>query len=412
MELPAIDKNVYGKWTPEQRELYARYPFFLIKYTALQREYRGVWDKFFSRVTFERNAGEKLQMVSNQPTPVLRQFVRPSPLYELPMVDVNFPREKLVEGALFRHRFVSQHFQWAAHFTQFMRDKVEVNRRDIVNQEIVFEEEFYRTQVWDNSPYVYVAGYGLIEAPVPKTDTWLKEEVLPKVKTTLNLKEVYKIQGSMYADVGAVPWEGPWFDDKQNSRALDSRYLLVAGNEVWESFIDDPWVKENRPINLNIITDSLRGDLWGRVRFRPEFYPIHILASEDFTPSFPPPETVSLSGPDSMRPRPHPDYAIKSQYAISWILGKPGYRIIDTSPPPPFSAFGDTPLQWNGMPRLTDKFLVPFRTEDGSIKEDLNSWGEYLRFQAELVVGMVPVEVQQVVPIVHFRNRRELTTIT
>ena len=407
---PEIDRNLIDAWLPEERTLYQSLPYYLVKYTAMDREYKGVWLNLFDKINFQRNSGETLRFVWHNRTPVKRQLVRPKPLYDMPLMDVNFPREKIVDGALHRHRFVSQHFKWDAHFATFLKDRIEVNRRDIAHQIIVFEDEFYRTQVWDNSPYVFIAGQGMVSAPVPKTDTWL-QSVLPNVTTHLDLKTLFSVLGVMETDIGAVPWSGSSFDTNQYSRALDNRYLLIGSNETWNAFIDDPWVKENRPLNLDIITNSLRGDFWGRIRFKPEYMPLHIKADAQYNPTFPEPELVTTSGNDTMRPRPNPDYSVNAQYTVSFIMGKPGYRIIDTSPPPPFSVFGNTPINWNGEIKLTNQFLVPYLDEQNQVKEDMNSWGEFLRFQAEIVLGMIAPEPHQIIPIIH-KRKRHISTAT
>ena len=67
-----------------------------------------------------------------------------------------------------------------------------------------------------------------------------------------------------------------------DSSPLNQKYCLVTSGEAWNNFVDDPWIKENRPLNMNIVTDGFKGDLWGRIRTKLERYSLRFGIDNDF----------------------------------------------------------------------------------------------------------------------------------
>ena len=65
-------------------------------------------------------------------------------------------------------------------------------------------------------------------------------------------------------------------------------------------------------------------------------------------------------------------------------------------------------MTWNGELILTKNFLVPYVQDDGSIKMDTNSWGEYVKFQSHATYGIFPRQPRYVLPIIFERVREEL----
>ena len=423
MQLPAIDQNICASWTELERDFYNKLPFYFVRATAQYQERYATWNRLLENTKWTPNQGDTMRLIGLERSPVLRQLAHPRLLSEMPLADVNLIRERTTDVKLRRHRFVSPHFHFLPAFQDFIGKKVEPYRVDINRQIEIFTEAFYRTHMWNWSPYVYLCGYGLIDAPsgegnpsmtTGKTAAWLQAEALPRVTSTLTFAELFKLIHIAEDEVGATPYEGS-FLPKNWSEPMSGKFALIGQSEVWSQFVDDPWVKENRPINLNIITDGLRGDIFGRIRFRAESYGLRIKADNNFVPSFPAPETVQLSGPEANRTIPNPDYTRNAQYGIAWLVGGPNYQIIKVGPPPDEFAGKDVKgimgMDWNGRIELKDNFLIRCQDENGEEQLDTNSWGEYLRLQAQVVMGIVGFNKFNVIPIIYLR-KNSITTVS
>jgi hypothetical protein len=249
-----------------------------------------------------------------------------------------------------------------------------------------------------------------------KSNAWISANVLNTNVGPLTFKDLYAALNSFEQVCGGTPFEGTQLPGG-TSAPLNDRFCLVGQSEVWNSFIDDAWVKENRPLALNILTQGFYGDIFGRIRFRHEKYGIRILHDDQLAPSFPAPETIEMNpaDPNYLRTMPNIDYGKNAQIGVCWLVGGPNYKIIQVGPPP--SMFSSTDvngligMDWNGKVQMTKNFLVPCVDSAGNLQMDTNSWGEFLRLQAQVVMGIVGFNKFNVMPI-FYRRKTTISTLS
>jgi hypothetical protein len=423
MEMPALDQNICGSWNEQQTDLYNKMPFFLME---AESEYRAQWEtykKVLNPIAWKPNMGDTMRRVMSEPTPVLRQEAYPELISTDPKTDVITYRERTSDAKIRWQDFVSPHYPFLPEFQDFLKH-VERNKRNIDRQVVTFEDIFYRTMLFHWAPYVYVAGVGLVEAPMGdpsddgstgKTDAWIQAQLTALSGAgpgILSFQEIYKAFNVFETEVGATPFEGTG-KPGGDSAPLNERYLFVQSSESWNNLVDDPWLKENRPLNMNIVTESYRGDFWGKVRSRLERFPMRFAADNDFAITRHAPETIEFAarGDQQYRTKPNPSYAriSTSQFEIGFLFGGGVGDYIQTGPPPSeFTRQMDqgaaTKMQWNGQSYMTKDFLVPCKDGDGNTQYQANSFGRFLRLQATLALGISLINTHNVMPVLYKRK--------
>jgi hypothetical protein len=235
---------------------------------------------------------------------------------------------------------------------------------------------------------------------------------------TLTFSEIFKILNYAEQEVGMVPYEGTGLPGAP-SNPLSQKFCLVIGSEDWNNFVDDPWLLQNRPLNMNIVTDVFRGDLWGRVTCKLERYPWRWKLDANASPTFERPELseVNSSSEDYGLTKPNPQYSkvANSPIGVAFLVGGDAYDAIQVGPPP--SEFTrDLPqgavqkMNWNGKAYMTKLFNVPCKDADGNTFYDANSFGRYLRLQGTVTVGARAQNPRNVLPII-FKRRTPSVTV-
>lgn len=427
LTLPSLDNVLCNTWTQDDIDYYHKLPYYFVKATGAWQKTWETWSKLLGSIPWTPNAGDTLKEIGIEPTPILRQQAFPSLLKVNPTADIVHTKERTTEAQLYRHRFVSPHFYFLPAFQDFIGNKVAPARENLNRMTSIYVETFYRTHMFHYSPRVFVCGgTGLLSAPsaagspdgsTGKSNAWLAGNVLNKNIGPLTFSELYKALNEFEQVCGATPYEGTQLPSGTSS-PLNDKFCLVGQSEVWNNFINDPWVKENRPLNLNILTQGFYGDIFGRIRFRHEKYGMRIkVADADFTPIYPAPETIEMSptDPEYLRTMPNPDYASLAQVGVAWLVGGANYRIIETGPPPGMFTSSDVNgiigMDWNGKINMTRNFMVPCVDSDGNVQMEPNSWGEYLRLQAQVVMGIVGFNKFNVLPI-FYRRQNTISTLT
>lgn len=431
MQIPAIDQNVCGAWTEQQLDLYNKLPFYFMQAEADYRKYWTTWAKLFGKIPWKPNMGDTMRRVASEPTPVMRQTAFPQLLKTIPTTDVINYRERTVDAKLRWQDFVTPHFSFLPEFQDFMKhiDKTMAN----VNRQItIFEDVYYRTHAFNHAPYVYVCGVGLIDGPTgdgdaalttAKSAAWIQGEVTSKLSGVetgyLSFQELWKALNAFEQEVGGTPYDGTGMPTA-DSNPLNEKFCLVQSGESWNNFVNDPWLKENRPLNMDIVSGAFKGDLFGRIRSKLERYPMRMQLDADFLPSLPVPELTEEdpNREDFGRTKPNPLYSKVINSPIEWafLIGGPNYDIIDVGPPPSdFTKELDQgaaiKMNWNGKAYLNKEFLVPCKDQNGATFMDLNSWGRYIRGQATTTLGISGVNSQNVLPIA-FKRRVGVNTVT
>jgi hypothetical protein len=428
LTLPSIDQNTCMTWTVDDIDYYNKLPYFFVKATGAWQQRWNTWDKLLDTVPWTPNVADTMKMVGIEPTPVLRQMAFPSLLKDTPSTDIAHVKERTTTAQLYEHQFETPHFFYLPSFQDFLGNKIGPYRADLNKMVMVYTESFYRTHMFHFAPYVYIAGVGMVAAPSSagnaagtggKTNAWLAANVLNKAITPLSFKTLYAALNQFEQEVGATPFSGTQLPNGL-SAPLDDKFLLVGPSEVWNNFIDDPWLKENRPLNLNIITQGFYGDIFGRIRFRHEKYGLRIAVDDtDFTPTYHAPE-ISVLGdandPELYRTMPNPNYASSavSEIGVAWLVGGPSYKIINVGPPP--EAFTSTDvngimgMNWNGKVYMNKNFLIPCVADDRTVFYKTNDRGRYLRLQADATMGIVGYNKFNVMPI-FYQRKNVISTI-
>ena len=165
LALPSLDTNICATWTQDDVDYYNKLPYYFVKATGAWQKQWETWSKLLTTVPWTPNVGDTMREVGVEPSPVLRQQAFPSLLKVTPSADIVHVKERTTDAQLYRHRFITAHFNFLPAFQDFIGNKVAPSRENLNKQISVYTETFYRTHMFHFSPYVYVANVGLISAP-------------------------------------------------------------------------------------------------------------------------------------------------------------------------------------------------------------------------------------------------------
>ncbi len=428
-QIPALDQVLCNVWPELPTNLYQKYDYYLVKAETEARKNWQTWTNLITdTVKWTPNMATTMRAVMVEDSPIMRQSARPRYITSDPLEDIFMVRERIAEARLQWHDFTSPYFQFLPSFQDFMKGNLVPTRKTIERQIMNYEDQFYRTFAWDNSPNVYVAGVGLVQAPTGlaadgtsnKTAAWLQGQLAASASRNnfLTYQEMFNAASVFTQEVGATPYSGDGLPDGDN-KIIDNKYVLLCSNEAWMQFTNDPWVKENRPLAMNIVNSAFKGPLFDTILGRIERYPLRFAVTTDYAPSEKAPEVseVNPSAPDYGRTKPNLDYAQVdlSQVEVAWLIGGKNYKRIESGPPPEFfNGPASDPskisgMQWNGQVYPTRNFLIPCKDPDGNIQYKMNDRGRYMKFMGSLVMGALPLNAFNIMPII-FRRRRGVTT--
>lgn len=422
-DTPLIDQNDVGAWNESDVNRFHKTPYYLMKATAAEREQHvGLGRLLKATIPWQTNQGTVQKRVAITGSPIIRQQARPRALIEGdPLTDTPDTDETSHDVIVYEHEFVSKHFHFLPSFQDFFGGHLKPNFQAMVRDQNNFLDFFYRTQIWEHSPYVYVCGVGLIEAPVPpdllstssgKTEEWFLDQVarpLMEKKGYFDLSALYDIVHGASEELGMTPYSGKP-DENTDAIPLAERYAALISKEVWLNWIEDPWLKENRPIDMNVVTKGFQGDFFGQAKAMRQGLPERYLLSEDMDSiTMPQPEERYVNGPLKGRIRRTLPYRRTSQIEVSYIFGGDSYAKMKVAPTPAdFAAARDgKPFNWNGKPNLTKQFMIDRRDRDGNIRQVWNN-GRYIRYESTLAMGIGRDNPQNVLPVIYLRRKPTL----
>lgn len=429
MQIPSIDQNICANWSQLETDAYNALPVYFMEAITKHRAYWPSWSKVATgTVNWKANSGDTMKTIIAEPTPVMRQDAYPQLLSTTSTADVISYRERTLTSQPGYHDFVSPHYPFYPEFNDYM-NHIDRNIENITRQMTVYEEAYIRNQMFHRAPYMYIAGVGLVDAPTGtgnaagtsgKTNAWLQAQIasLSAAETGyLSFEELFKALNFFEEQVGGTPFEGSG-QPGGTSSPLNERFCLIQSAESWNNFVNDPWVKQNRPLSMDIVTGPFKGDLFGRIRSKIERYPQRYAIDVDFSPSLPAPEVTEENSDreDFGATKPNPSYSIVANAPIelAFLVGGPNFDIIKVGPPP--SAFTkDLPagqgaaMNWNGKPYMTKNFLIPCVDPNGTTVYQANSFGRYMRLQATATYGIRATNPKNVLPIL-FKRRVGIST--
>jgi hypothetical protein len=251
--------------------------------------------------------------------------------------------------------------------------------------------------------------------------------------TALTLKEIFKAMLVLQEDVQAPTFDRIYNVPKQ-SEMVKGKYVLICSTEAWASLLWDTNLRTGTgtgaatqlaPANLNLLKDGFAGDLFGRVTAKFDPYPLRFDHNGDFVV----PQTVT-SG-DKVIPNPSytaigdggtgddndgsTDDAGNASYEIAFLVGADAFKTINVGPPPKEFASKNMnakkfySMKWNGEVTLTDQFLIPTGSGSAPLTDaagsELNTYGDYLKFISQAVIGGIAGDARYCLPIYFLRRR-------
>lgn len=429
--MPALDQTICAKWPQQDQNFYNKLPYYL---DAAEASKRGTWEVYEPILTdtlpWQPNMGDTLKLVMTEMPPVLRQSARPGSIANQAKGDYFNVRERTSTTSLVWQKFFSPNFRFLPAFQDFMNGQLVPTRKAIEAQIRWYKEAFYRAYIWDYAPFVYVCGVGVVEAPVGrdangasnKTAAWIQAQLqtIPADKGYLTYQEQYNALTAFIEDIGAEPYEGDSIVGASGKGDLTEQYVIIQSRESYMQQVNDPWVKENRKLDLDIVNSRFKPTPFGMLTSRIEKYPLRWKVDADLVPTEPAPETIVTDANSAQygRTLPNPDYSkvVNAPFEVPILFGRGGgiKRITVGAPPDMFAGSTADPakiagMEWNGRVYATKNIPVQCIDAAGNQQLDLNSFGEWLRWQSSLILGAISVNPHNVMPMIA-RRRRGVTT--
>lgn len=454
--------------TPYQAE-FKKLDFFLARNEVAQFPKWNTYDSLFGSIKWQPNMGNTLNGLTAMPSPVERITFAPNTLDQFPAKDQFSIGERYETAKLGAHRFESSRFRFLSNFEAFWRDQLQYAHKDIVRQIALANNTFTRTLMYYQTPDAYICGSGgtvnglasqmTLGTNIVKrafsgddvrlvnngadgittaisTDTgsvvdnvsnaggelWRNEFGANNAANTagnLTLKDIYKAMLHLQEDVQA-----PTFDRLQNapknSEFIKGKYVLICSTEAWSSLMWDADLKAGDDgnarlgsANLSLITDGFAGDLFGKVTAKFDPYPLRFADAGAWVV----PQTVDATThkvvPNSNYTAISADSDTIGSYEVAFLVGADAFKTISVGPPPKefasksMSAKKFYSMKWNGEVTLTDQFLIPNGgtplSDTGT--QDLNVYGDYLKFISQAVFGGIPGDARHCLPIIYKRRR-------
>lgn len=404
-------------WTEQDRNLFNKLPVWMAKQQVEHLRWFGRWEKMLKVVPWQANMGNLMQGVRKERSPILRAQAFPNPMNITPKRDVLEVRELSEFGKLYKQDFESQLMHFLPSFTDFLTDHVEATNKDITEKVSVYKDLFYRTSIFHATPYIWVCGAPSGEemqaAPfwtngdiAESKNAGFLQAMIAKCTTTLTLPNIQKLGIVMYNDVGIPPYSGKQLPDGTDGAALKHKYLLMLASEAWDGFVFDPYLQDNRYLDLNIITECFQGSLYGRWTTMHERFELRVAADG----TIPAPETLEVN-PAAYNVGeviPNPDY-VNAEFAFAFAFGAEAFKAMRVGPPPAdwrnmtMKQFAN--LDWNGKVEMTQNVHIPCLDENNARTMENNKRGEYLQLLAAISLGILPINRRYVVPILYKRQR-------
>lgn len=420
----------------EDTERFAELPFYLVKNEVAQFARKNIFDQLFGDIDWQANEGPIMKGVTPQRSPVGRSFFFPNPVDVLSNKDINQVTESREQAILYKHRQESFQFNFVPSFQSFWKTYLQFADNDIVEKTALSNNQFIETNLWYNTPNVFLCGTGMVSAPTllgnitfnaagSKTAAWTIATINGAgpgtgVTDSLTLRNVYSIVMALQEDMAAPSFNGVKNMPKDNE-GLKGKFVLLTSSENFLNWTFDPDVQTLKPLDLNLLFNDFKGLLFGTTTVKILPYPVRFNTVDIVDGA----GTVLWAAGTPIAPeifdttdqkwKPNPFYTSlnSAPFTLSWMLGDSVCRTIKVGPPPKEFASKNMdaakfyPMRWNGEIRLTDQFLITYA--DGT--QDLNTYGEQLKFQGQLTYGFLPGERRYSIAVISRRKRPVLQPV-
>lgn len=413
--MPSLNEEACQNWSDKDRNMYWQLPYFMQEVQASYFQTWNSWSKVFSKsIPWKPNMGKTMKIITSEPSPHLRQIATPGLIWDTPTVDVITINEHIEEAFIYRKRFMSDVFDWEPQFVDYLQH-INDTTEDMVKKQDRYNDIFLRSFAFFRSPNVYIscANSPLVLSPTAqgneagtaassKNTAWLSARVMELGQPgNLLMTEINRLSQIMSGSLRVPAYSGS--NKPVQNAGLDQKYVLKLSAEAWDQFVFDPWVLQNKAIDLNIVTDRFKGNLWGKIVCDIEDLPLRMLADG----TFPAPETVEMNAAS-------PEYGLTvlnptydtAPYEWAFMHGAESYKKVTIGPPPaPFSS-GDIKMEWNGKVKVDKNIIVKCKDNAGNEYSELNArWGEKLQLISQLTCGAAPIRPRHMVPILFRRYR-------
>src|ERR1017187_1867281 len=148
----------FGNATVEDVARFNQLPFYLVRNEVKQFPTWSVFDQLYGDIDCQANEGNIMKGVTPQRSPVARSFFFPNAITTVPNKDIYQVTESVEQAQLYMHDYESFQFNFLPSFTIFWKNYLQFANTDIVRQIAVSNNQFIETNMWFNSPYVYICG--------------------------------------------------------------------------------------------------------------------------------------------------------------------------------------------------------------------------------------------------------------
>lgn len=376
-----------------------------------------VYGKIFGDIPWQPSMGTTLQGLRVEPTPKVRGEFRPNAITTRANVDIFDQREYKEQAVVNWHKVQSPLIYFLRNWQDFISNQIQPAIGDINEQVVYLNELFIRTAMWDRSPFVYLVGQnGPYQAAPhngviggvgadPKPVAW-RAGIFGGASGPpdfLTLPAIHNAMVTLQVDAGAAPISNPASALPKENDLLRGNYVLMTSTEAYGQLIWDQAFQRLRSINDNYVNNKFMDHLFGQLAIKGLQYPVRYKIDGTIVV----PEIIDEASGETI---PNPDYASPAvaQFEEAWIMGGQCYRSVKIGPPPKDFAGGASVKQvngmnWNGKVYTTDKILI----RDGAAPNNIeyNSYGEYLRIQGVLTMGILPQRPRSAMPIIFQRRR-------
>lgn len=416
--IPAIDQSACAGWNENDISLYNSLTYYFAQMQVDRRKTYSIYSKFMGKRKWTPNMSSTMRAIRREPSPHIRQFAFPNAIASIPKVDITDVREMTVDCGVFKHRFESQVMYFAPSFSAFFNDQVEVEREDLMEKAERFEDIYYRGNMYYLSPNIWVAGSAneLTAAPRilgnqagtaagSKTTAWA-QAILPTIADNLSLLTVNRAMVTAEVDLRVPSFTGEKVP--ADGEGMTDKFCLVCSSEAFNQFTFDPYLQQNKNCALDVVNQSFKGNLFGRVTCRLEDMPIRIAADGTIpTPEVRELDPAAYNYNESIV---NPIYQ-QAPYEVAFLMGAEGYDMINVGPPP--SAFANNGMPngfgkmfWNGEFNLTKNFLIQCLADDQATTiYQANTYGEHIKIVSQSTYGVLPKQRRNVIPILFKRKR-------
>lgn len=420
--MPAIDQNLFSAWNEQEQNMYNTYPFWLASYSVRHRETFATHSKLVGKRKWTRNMGSTMKGVRKEPSPHLRQEATPQELHKVAKKDIMDVQEMTIETTLKHHKFESRIIPFYPSFNDFLKDHLVATSTDITKKSQRYEDIFCRTAIFHQSPHVFLCNKGDGEVVVGpqwdgkdvagiltagKTQAW-RQSVVPLVGNpgNLTITNCFLVDSFLREDIRAVPWSDGGSGMPKDNSPMTGKNVLVLSNEAYNQFRFDPFLLDNRRIDLDIVQQGFKGAIGDNITCKIEDLPLRMAADG----SFPAPQARELGNVYNRNESILTDAYKNAPYEWAFMYAADGYESLEIGPPPA-EFTKDTPphnfpgMFWNGEVKFTKLFNIPVTDEDDNTTYEFNTYGEHMKAICHLALGIVGTQRRNVVPILFKRIR-------